>query len=320
MYSVTPLNKAPRLTEKEVHEAAQNLIDASESVSSLSLLKALGRGSLTTITKHLSSFNKDNQSPENTVLPLFTEIPESLSRSTKLLAIKIWTESQEIANKELENQRDVLLKAEKISADRVKEAEIFSDQQAKHLEEIERNYEQEIEDLRNNLNLVNTELSEKNKTLNSTVIELEISKNEVISLNHALQDTKQHLDELKASRQSDLTDLKHDNQSKIEELKAGIKDKQDELQALKTYLADEKSKLGAENNRLDLQVAKQQMSLDIVSKKLEEKKYLHALDSKENKALIAKSALLEGELNAWKKIHLKEDIDIINEPDSGIFT
>ena len=75
----------------------------------------------------------------------FTEIPETLSRSTKLLAIKIWTESQQIANKELESQREVLQQAAKLSAERVKEAEAFSDEQAKRLEEIERSYGQEIE-------------------------------------------------------------------------------------------------------------------------------------------------------------------------------
>ncbi|NOR71464.1 MAG: hypothetical protein GQ532_17545 [Methylomarinum sp.] len=310
MNNVTPINKAPRLTEKEVHEAAQNLIDSNESVSSLSLLKVLGRGSLTTITKYMSSFNKDKEEPENNVLSPFTEIPESLSRSTKLLAIKIWTESQEIANKELESQREVLQQAAKLSADRVKEAEVFSDEQAKRLEEIERTYGQEIEDLSNNLNTVNTELSEKNSTLNNTVIELEVSKNEITLLKDALQDTKNQLNELKENRQSDLTELRHDNQSKIEDLKTEIKDKQDELLALKTYLGDEKTKLDAENNRLDLQVAKQQMSLDLISKRLEEEKYLRSADVKENKVLREKSALLEGELTAWKKIHLKESTDV----------
>ena len=62
MNTVTLISKSPRLTEIEVHEAAQSLIDENQVVSSLSLLRILGRGSLTTITKHMSSFNKTIES------------------------------------------------------------------------------------------------------------------------------------------------------------------------------------------------------------------------------------------------------------------
>lgn len=303
MTNVTPINKAPRLTEQEVHQAAQNLIDSGEVVSSLTLLRALGRGSLTTITKYMSTFNQGNEDSQHPELSSFTEIPETLSRSTKLLAIKIWTESQQIANKELENQREVLQKAAQLSAERVKEAEAFSDEQTKRLEEIEQGYGQEIEELRNSLNISNTELKEKTERLNRTIIELEIAKNENDSLKITVQETKNQLSELKTTKEVDLTELKQDNQSRVEELKMELKDQVNALYRFKESSSEIQNKLDTENKRLDLQVAKQQMSLDMMSKRLEEEKYLRSADAKENKVLREKSSLLEGELNAWKKMN-----------------
>ncbi len=303
MTNVTPINKAPRLTEQEVHQAAQNLIDSGEVVSSLTLLRALGRGSLTTITKYMSTFNQGNEDSQHPELSSFTEIPETLSRSTKLLAIKIWTESQQIANKELENQREVLQKAAQLSAERVKEAEAFSDEQTKRLEEIEQGYGQEIEELRNSLNISNTELKEKTERLNRTIIELEIAKNENDSLKITVQETKNQLSELKTTKEVDLTELKQDNQSRVEELKMELKDQVNALYRFKESSSEIQNKLDTENKRLDLQVAKQQMSLDMMSKRLEEEKYLRSADEKENKVLREKSSLLEGELNAWKKMN-----------------
>lgn len=282
MTNVTPINKSPRLSETEVHQAAQNLIDSGEPISSLALLKALGRGSLTTITKYMSTFRNGEKVPAEPGISLFTEIPETLSRSTKLLAIKIWTESQEIANKELENQRELLQQAAKISSDRVKEAELFSDEQAKRLEEMQRIYEQEIEDLRNTLAISNSELKDNISQLNKTTVELEIVKNENNVLKAIVSETKNNINELKSSRDIEITDLRSNNTSKVENME----------------------KLSIENNRLDLQIAKQQISLDLACKRLDEEKQLRSVDVKENKTLREKSSLLEGELSAWKNINL----------------
>ncbi|NOR71772.1 MAG: hypothetical protein GQ532_19145 [Methylomarinum sp.] len=302
MSAITLVNKSPRLTETEVHEAAQSLIDESQVVSSLSLLRILGRGSLTTITKYMSSFNRNNTDLNN-LTPSFTEIPESLARSTRLLAIKIWAESQEIANKELESQREVLQQAVKVSTDRVKEAEIFSDEQTKRLEEIERNYEEKIEELKTSLTTVNIEFDSKVKELNQKTIELEIIKNDNATLNKSLSDTKDLLDELKSSSKSDLSEIKMDFQLKIEDLKLEIKQQSSVFQAHEDSFSKEKTKLITENKQLDLQVAKQQISLDLISNRLNDEKAVRWEESKENKMLREKSSLLEGELNAWKQMN-----------------
>lgn len=308
MTNITPLNnKAPRLSEEEVHQAAQNLLDAGENLSSLTLLKELGRGSLTTITKYLATFNQGDDESHEFDAGFITEVPETLFRSTKLLAIKIWTESQEIANKELENQREVLQQAVKLSSDRVKEAELFSDEQAKRLEDIERNYEQKAKELTETLSGLNIELKQNRESLNRAVIDLEISKTENAALKLASTEIKERLGELKSTRETDISELKDDNRSKIDELKADLKEQDAILQRLKESITEKQDKLDDENKRLDLQTAKQKMSLDLLESQLAEEKLLRSNEYKENKMLREKAALLEGELITWKKVNLTQD-------------
>lgn len=260
MNNITSITKASRLTEQEVHEAAQNLIDNEEVLSSLSLLRALGRGSLTTITKYLGTFHKDNQS-ESFSTPTFTELPDILSRSTKLLAIKIWTEAQVIANKDLESQRDALQHAAKLSADRIKEAEEFSDEQAKRLEELERNYTKDSEELRNTVSGLNSELETKKDEFNKTLTKYEVLKNENLSLTTSLKKIEKQI-----------SDNKTENDLHIVELKNAHKINLDELEKALTTLTKDK---------------------EHHAKKREEAE-------KENKALREKASMLEGELKAWK--------------------
>ena len=48
---------APRLTKKDVHAACAEIAELGEQPTALKLLQKLGRGSLTTITKFLNSWN-----------------------------------------------------------------------------------------------------------------------------------------------------------------------------------------------------------------------------------------------------------------------
>ena len=260
MNNITLITKASRLTEQEVHEAAQNLIDNEEVLSSLSLLRALGRGSLTTITKYLGTFQKDNQS-ENFSTPAFTELPDILSRSTKLLAIKIWTQAQVIANKDLESQRDALQHAAKLSADRIKEAEEFSDEQAKRLEELERTYIKDSEESRNTVSTLSSELEDKKDEFNKIITQYEVLKNEHISLTASLEKTEKQINSNKTENDLHIVELKNSHQTNLDELE----------KTLTTLINDKEHQV----------------------KKREEAE-------KENKALREKASMLEGELKAWK--------------------
>lgn len=268
MNNVTSITKAGRLTEKEVHEAAQNLIDNEELLSSLSLLKALGRGSLTTITKYLGTFHKENDRSEDFSSPTFSELPDGLSRSTKLLAIKIWTEAQVIANKDLESQRDALQHAAKLSADRIKEAEEFSDEQAKRLEELEQDYAKDSEELRESVSNLDSELEGKKEDFNKIVTKYEVLKNENLSLTESLKKTEKQISDNKTENDLHTVELKNAHQTSLDELE----------KALTTLTKDK----------------------DHYIKKCEE-------TEKENIALREKSSMLEGELKAWKTFKPKAD-------------
>ena len=261
MNNITPITKASRLTEKEVHEAAQNLIDNEEILSSLSLLRALGRGSLTTITKYLGTFHKENNYSENFSTPAFSELPDVLNRTTKLLAIKIWTEAQVIANKDLESQRDALQHAAKLSADRIKEAEEFSDEQAKRLEELEQSYTKGSEELNEIANSLNAELEAKKEAFNKIVTQYEVLKNEHLSLTANLEKIEKQINDNKTENDLHIVELKTSHQTNL-----------DELEKMLTTLINDK----------EHQVKKREET------------------EKENKALREKASMLEGELKAWK--------------------
>jgi len=296
MNNVTPIVKASRLTEQEVHEAAQNLVDSGEILSSLSLLRVLGRGSLTTITKYLGTFNKENSESDNFSTPAFTELPDGLNRSTKLLAIKVWTEAQAIANKELESQRDALQHAAKLSADRIKEAEEFSDEQAKRLEDLERIYAEENENLKNTVQTLSAELESKKEEFNKIVTKYEVLKNEHTSLTTNLTKVEQQTSDNKTANDLHLIELKSAHQTNLDELEKALtgstKDKEHHQQ--------KREEAEKENVRLDLQVSKQQIGMDVLTKSLEEEKQLKTAEIKENKILREKASVLEGELKAWK--------------------
>lgn len=294
--NVTQITKASRLTEQEVHEAAQNLIDNEEIVTSLTLLKALGRGSLTTITKYLSTFNKENSESEYPSNPAFTELPETLNRSTKLLAIKIWTESQAIANKELESQRDALQHTAKQGAERIKEAEEFSDEQAKRIEELEKIYQEGTDELNNMISSLTSELEIKTNEFNELVIKFEVLKNEHTSVTSNLEKAEKQIDDIKVANELHVTELKSSHQTNLNELEKSLTT----ITSDKDQYQVKKAAAEQENIRLDLQVSKQQIGMDVLIKRIDEEKQLKAAEIKENKALREKASMLEGELKAWK--------------------
>ena len=191
--NIIGLQKNSRLTEQEVHQAIKDLIDSGENVSSLSLLRNLGRGSLTTITKYLSSFNELNHTEEPYSSAKLSELPDNLNRSAKLMAIKIWNEAQALANQELENQRNILEHAAKISSEKIHEAEIFSEEQANRLEEQEKATQETVLELKQMIEKLTLDLEAKSDQFNQTITELEVIKNKFLSLSNSYEETKNEL-------------------------------------------------------------------------------------------------------------------------------
>ncbi|BCG63979.1 MAG: hypothetical protein methR_P1734 [Methyloprofundus sp.] len=287
--------KASRLTEQEVHTAIQNLLDADENISSLALLKALGRGSLTTITKYLNTFNLENV-VEIELLQGFAEIPESLADSIKHMSVKIWNESQALASQELDIQRAAMQKIEIQSSERIQEAEAFSEEQAKRLEQLEKDYATNTEELSNIINALNLELEGKTVKFNKMNTQLEVLKSENTALIANLQKSDQQLTHDISHYEQLLTESKATQHEKIDELDKALKI----MTSDKTYQVTQREMVEQKNIALQLQVSKQQLEMDLLVARLNEEQALQITTTEENKSLREKAAMLDGELKAWK--------------------
>lgn len=105
---------ALRLTEEEVHTACAEIAAQGERPTALILLDKLGRGSLTTITKYLNSWNASDEAKVLGVesLPAIVELPPGLTKDGESLIKKIWAVAKGIADEELDSQREALKQAE----------------------------------------------------------------------------------------------------------------------------------------------------------------------------------------------------------------
>ncbi|MDO9141716.1 MAG: DNA-binding protein, partial [Methylobacter sp.] len=89
MNNVSQINKAKRLSEEEVHAAAEELKESGIRPSSIEVYKFLGRGSLTTITNFLKTW--DQADIQAATLPALAILPDALKKATELMIIKVWT-------------------------------------------------------------------------------------------------------------------------------------------------------------------------------------------------------------------------------------
>ena len=134
MNNANQISKAKRLSEEEVHAAADELKNAGIKPSSIEVYKHLGRGSLTTITNFLKTWHQ-----EKSVIPLpaLISLPDTLSKAAEQLIIKLWAESQALAEQGMNGRRDVLRQAEALANEKVAEAKAFSEEQSKKIEALE---------------------------------------------------------------------------------------------------------------------------------------------------------------------------------------
>ena len=130
---------AIRLTEEEVHLACTEIAAQGERPTSLNLLDKLGRGSLTTITKYLNSWNEtdDAQAIDAESLPIVVQLPAELSKEGDDLLKKMWNVAKTLTDTELDIQREALKQAEIANQSKVEEAFKFSEAQAMKIERLE---------------------------------------------------------------------------------------------------------------------------------------------------------------------------------------
>jgi DNA polymerase III psi subunit len=130
---------AQRLTEEDIHTACTEIAARGERPTALTLLNRLGRGSLTTITKHLNSWNASDDAKVLGVsaLPVVVELPSELTKDGENLIKKLWTVAKGLAEEELDIQREALKQAEINNQTKVEEAFKFSEAQALKNERLE---------------------------------------------------------------------------------------------------------------------------------------------------------------------------------------
>ncbi len=225
MNNVSQISKAKRLTEEEVHAAAEELQEAGVKVSSIEIYKFLGRGSLTTITNFLRTWHQEEQA---TTLPALIMLPDTLKKSAEQLIIKVWAESQVLAEQEINSQREALRQAEALANEKIAEAEAFSEEQAKQIEALETQIEKLKKEKADNQNFF---LNEK-KHLQSEIAQAK--KGQVIFEQRFIETEKQ----LKKAEEK-ITQLEAlITENKKFELKAGIEESK--VHAIKLELAQEK--------------------------------------------------------------------------------
>jgi DNA repair exonuclease SbcCD ATPase subunit len=188
---------ATRLTEEEVHIACAEIATQGERPTSLNLLDKLGRGSLTTITKYLNSWNTtdDALAIDAESLPAVVQLPSELSKEGEDLLKKMWAFAKNITDNELEIQREALKQAEIANQQKVEEAFKFSEAQALKTERLEEdlttlniqlddelNSHKTTTGLLNDAEKTNVGLTKDNEQLQNEILEL---KNQLLALEEA---------------------------------------------------------------------------------------------------------------------------------------
>ena len=230
---------AARLIEEEVHIACAEIAAQGERPTSLNLLDKLGRGSLTTITKYLNSWNAsdDAQAIDAESLPAVVQLPSELSKEGEDLLKKMWNVAKNITDNELEIQREALKQAEIANQSKVKEAFKFSEAQAMKIERLE-------EDFSSMKNQLDTEFTAHKQTSNKL--------NEAEKINVGLSKDNEQL-------KQEIIDFKN----QVKELESLNKKADQEKQALQNSHTKEISSKETEIKSLDMQTHKLQTSLDI---------------------------------------------------------
>jgi chromosome segregation ATPase len=130
---------SPRLTEEEVHAACADIAAQGERPTALALLEKLGRGSLTTITKYLNTWQATDEAQALKIeaLPAIVKVPAELAKEGEDLLKRMWNTAKGIADADLEVQREALKQAEQATQIKVEEAFKFSEVQNLKIEQLE---------------------------------------------------------------------------------------------------------------------------------------------------------------------------------------
>ncbi|MDP3876524.1 MAG: DNA-binding protein [Methylobacter sp.] len=303
MNNVSQINKAKRLSEEEVHAAAEELKESGIRPSSIEVYKFLGRGSLTTITNFLKTW--DQADIQAATLPALAILPDTLKKAAELMIIKVWTESQELAEQEIKSQRDALHQAELKAVEKIAEAEAFSEEQSKQIEALENQIEAMQKDHDNKQTEFLKKIEAEHEEKNQAMIKIAVYEEK-------LHEKEKQFDFVNTA----LLDQQKTNQSLNEEIKR-FELKAEQLESENQLLKQEKEKTLKNNDNLKEKLNGHANKINLLESDLEQEKMRinvvvdeNSRLIKENRSLIEKTAMLDGQLSAWKEIKPKEKIKV----------
>lgn len=304
MTNVSQISKAKRLTEEEVHEAAEELKESGIRPSSIEVYKFLGRGSLTTITNFLKTWNNPDEKA-TTTLPALIMLPDALKKSAEQLILKVWAESQDLAEHEINSQREALKQAEALANEKIAEAEAFSEEQSKQIEALEAQIDELKKEKAKDHDYFLQEEKRLQKEISNGQKSEGILETRIFNTEKQLKAAEEKITTLEAliveNKKIELT------ASRLETENYHLKTKTSEAEKRNERILKDcdslKEKLSAKANKSEL----------LESELFQEKQRIESVATensrliKENRSLIEKAAKLEGELSAWKEIKPKAE-------------
>lgn len=302
MNNISQISKAKRLTEEEIHAAAEELKESGIKVSSIEIYKFLGRGSLTTITNFLKTWKQDTL--ETTTLPSLIALPEALRKSTEQLVIKLWAESQELAEKEINSQREDLRQAEATANERIAEAQAFSEEQSKQIEALEARIDELKEEKSKDHGFFLTEEKRLQKEIEHAKKGEGILEQRIFENDKQLKDALEKIKELEAiNREAKTFELKAGHlEAEVHNLKANL----NELRKHSDGLTKSCENLKEQKIKIEAVIGSQEGQINELNRSLNKAIDEREAEIKDNKSLREKAAKLEGELTAWKEIKPKQ--------------
>jgi len=287
MNNISQISKAKRLTEEEVHAAAEELHLDGKKVGSIEVYRFLGRGSLTTITNFLKTWHQEEKA---TTPPALIMLPEALKKSAEQLIAKVWAESQTLAEQEIKTQQEALRQAEALANEKIAEAEAFSEEQAAQIEALEA----QIEELRKEKAKDHEYFLTEEKRLQTKINNFQ--KGEGILETRIFNTEKQLI-----NATAEIGELKKMNVTLAAEniaLKTRLEGNEVKLKESENNLKK------AEEKAMNLEAANKVQSnqIDQLAINLKDQKEITAMEANDNKVLREKASKLEGELIAWKEI------------------
>lgn len=311
---------APRLTEEEVHEACADIAAQGERPTALTLYDKLGRGSMTTITKHLNSWKSSDeaQALQADALPAVIKLPAELSKEGEELLKKMWNVAKGLTDAELEIQREALKQAEVANQKKVEEAFAFSEAQAMKIERLEedlKSIEVQLDEEFTAHKMTKTQLADQEKTNIALSKDNERIRHEVDELNKQVA----LLEEASKAALADREQLQKDHAAELKQKDAEIRTldiqagkQQSSLEALERANID----LKAESKRKDSELSKQFAEVEKLREKLDSvqaelvsmKTELQTANKSVSKAE-KQVANLEGQLAVYKSLDQSKETD-----------